>query len=735
MLMPEFEKLERNVHIRPGAGTLVGRVATSGQTVQILDAWTDPLYEIKNDARIGGVHTMLGVPLARDGVLVGVIGLARRTIQPFSEREIQLVSTFADQAVIAIENARLLTETREALEQQIATAEVLQVINSSPGDLTPVFDAILEKAHTLCDAAYGSLGLYDGERFRAVAVNSVSEAFAERLREGFSWVGNPAEPLLHGAPFVHIPDMAEINHPMHRMAVELTGASTFLTVPLRKDNILLGYITAVRQEVRPFTDKQIALLQNFAAQAVIAMENARLITETREALEQQTATAEVLGVISNSLSDTQPVFDAIVQSGLKLFPDAAISVALPIDGQVHAAALAETDPDRAEAWRRRFPFPLTREYMHSVAILDRKIVDFADVRDAAVEFGAGSANFLASGYRAITIVPMQRGEAAIGALSVVRSAPGPLSNEQLAVLKTFANQAVIAVENTRLLTETREALEQQTATAEVFQVINSSPGDLAPVFDAILEKAHALCEASFGALMTYDGERFQPVALQGVATRFWEFIGQGICPKPGDPFGRMVEGAPLSHIHDLSEVAAQYPNDALPRAAVDLGGIRTFLIVPLRKDSALLGAITAYRQEVRPFTDKQISLLQNFAAQAVIAIENARLLTETREALEQQTATAEVLEVINSSPGDLAPVFEAILEKAMTLCKAAFGGLWTYDGRSMHRAASRRFPKEAIEAFREFVPPVGAMSYEIVQGAPLVHVADVSELRGLPNQG
>jgi class 3 adenylate cyclase/putative methionine-R-sulfoxide reductase with GAF domain len=263
--------------------------------------------------------------------------------------------------------------------------------------------------------------------------------------------------------------------------------------------------------------------------------------------------------------------------------------------------------------------------------------------------------------------------------------------------------------------------------AEVLGVINSSPGELGPVFDAMLEKAHTLCEASFGELMTYDGERFHPVVHRGTPAPFREMLAPGFVPGTGDPFARMVAGSALSHIHDLWEVTEHYRDEPLPRAAVDLGGVRTLLVVPLRKANALLGVITAYRQEVRPFTDKQIALLQNFAAQAVIAIENARLLTETREALEYQTATSDVLQVISRSTFDLQPVLDTVIRTAARLCQADGGHIATRDGDVYRPLATYAVSPERDAFLRTLV--FKAENTTIVGRAiserKVIHVADM----------
>ena len=449
---------------------------------------------------------------------------------------------------------------------------------------------------------------------------------------------------------------------------------------------------------------------------------AQVIREREEALHQQAATAEILKQISSSPADTQPVFEAIVRSGLKLFPGAAIFIALPDGDKLRAAAFAEADPVRAKAWQRRWPAPLTREYMHGVAFLDRKILDIPDVREAPAELAAGAKNFLASGYRAVTIMPMMRGDAAIGTLSVVRLKPGRLSDRQIELVKSFAAQAVIAIENTRLLNELRESLQQQTATADVLKVISSSPGELEPVFQAMLEQATRVCDAKFGILFRYEGGLFHPVASLDLPPAFADFMDKqgAFAPQPGQLFGRLCQSKTVIHVVDR----ATEPNLS---PSVRYGGVRSTIAVPMLKGDELVGAFFIYRTEVRPFTDKQIELVKHFAAQAVIAIENARLLNELRESLEQQTATSEVLKVISSSQGDLDPVFQAMLENAVRICGASFGMLFRIKDGLVSAVAMVGVPSQFAEFWRrgpQRPGPRTALAH-MIEEKRTVHIADV----------
>ncbi len=640
---------------------------------------------------IGGARASLAVALRKDDQFLGVFWLHRREVRPFTERQIALLQNFAAQAVIAMENARLITETRQALEQQTATAEVLQVINSSPGDLAPVFDAMLDKAMRLCEAAFGSLFLYDGERLLAAALRSVPDGFAEFLRQPLTpEPGTALAQVINQRRLVHWADAAAQEAyferaPLAVAGVELGGVRTLIGIPLVKDTTLLGIFHLYRQEVRPFTDKQIALLQNFAAQAVIAMENARLITETREALEQQTATAEVLGVINASPGDLAPVFDAMLERALHLC-DVQFGGLWTYDGtQANPAVLRGVPPAMAEFYRT--PIRDTQGgWIYSLAH-GAPLVHVPDItaddayrvrpgRRALVELG---------GFRSTLMVPLRKDGALLGLICLYGNEARPFTDKQIALLQNFAAQAVIAMENARLITETREALDRQTATAEILGVINSSPGDLAPVFDTMLERAMRLCGAVLGHIMEYDGERFRTMALRGASPAYGEIMREPLEPgRTGGSLAALVRGEPIVHVADMMASDAYRSGNRARRALVNLGGGRTGLWVALRKDAALLGTLVLYRPEVRPFSDNEIALVTSFAAQAVIAMENARLLGELRSRTDELARSVEELRALGevgqavSSTLDLRAVLVTILNRSVALAGAEAGVIFRY---------------------------------------------------------
>ena len=719
-LVPAFLEIERRTVISPGPGTVIGRAAMTREVARIDDAWTDPLYEKKEDAKIEGNRSMIGVPLLRDGEPVVVIGLGRRRLDPFGEREIEMATTFAAQAVIAIENARLVSELRDSLQQQTATADVLKVISRSIFDLQTVLDTLVESAARLCNAERTFIYRPKDGSFHHAASYGYPKDFREfiaktPLQSGRgSVVGRTAleKTVIHVTDTLADPEFSFVRPP------NLRPSRTLLGVPLIREGTLIGVMGLARPVVKAFNAKEIELATIFADQAVIAIENTRLFEaehqrtrELSESLEQQTATSEVLRVISSSPGELEPVFEAMLENAVRIC-DAKFGLLFLSEGDAfRAVALHDAPPAYAEVRRRE---PVTRFGPGTAtdrAARTKQPVQIADIKaeSAYLNDPQRFAFVDLAGGRTVVAVPMLKENELVGVIGIYRQEVRPFTDKQIELVKNFAAQAVIAIENARLLNELRqrttdlsEAFEQQKATSDLLQVISSSPGTLQPVFQAMLENAVRICGATFGNMFLYEDDAFRAVAMYNAPEAYGNARARApFHPPPDSGLGRLVATKEVVQIADLRTEERYINRDPFTVAGVKSAGIRTLLEVPMLKEGRLVGCIVIYRQEVAPFSYKQIELVENFASQVVIAIENARLLNELRqrttdltgrtadltEALEQQTATSEVLQVISSSPGDLEPV-QCHFAKCRSSAAPKIATLWIYENGQMRRAAA-----------------------------------------------
>ena len=617
--------------------------------------------------------------------------------KPPTARKVPTTRTRAPNEIdIKKENTTLRRELADALEreketqrQQAATADVLKVISRSTFDLQKVLNTLTESACRLCDAFDAVLFMREGESLSFAAHYGPIPIDVTKWPLTRTWTNGRA---VIDRKSIHVHDLQteKAEFPDGYAMARRMGHRTSLSIPLLRGEEAIGSLTIRRSEVRPFTPRQIELAETFADQAVIAIENVRLFDEVQartrdlaESLEQQTATSEVLQIISASPGELEPVFQKMLENATRICGANFGTMALYHGDSFLTVALYNVPDAYASAQMDKPIRPHPKSGLGTL-VRTRQVVHIEDLRTQPPYLEGDPAVVAMSdlaGARTLVIVPMLRENQLIGSIGIYRQEVRPFADKQIELVANFAKQAVIAIENTRLLKELRErtddlaeSLQQQTATADVLKVINSSPGDLKLVFESILENATRICEAKFGILFLSKGDEFRAVALHGVTAEYAEARRREPIVRPGR--GTTLHMAASTRqpvqVADIRTDPA-YTDDPQRFAILDLAGARTIIAVPILKDDRLVGIINIYRTEVRPFTDKQIDLVKNFAAQAVIAIENSRLLNELRESLQQQTATADVLKVISRSTFDLQTVLDTLVESAVRLCEADHG--------------------------------------------------------------
>jgi two-component system, NtrC family, sensor kinase len=695
---PAFTDYWRQNPIRPGPNSTSGRAALEHRTVHIHDVTAEPGYEYRSVQSREGFRTVLAVPMLREGALLGVIALWKTIVEPFSDRQIELITTFADQAVIAIENVRLFKELEarnnaliESLDQQTATGEVLRVIAGTQTDAQPVFDTIAANALRLCTASNCAVFRFDGELIHVVALQNVNPQGTESVRKAYPVPpsrGNATARAILTRDVVDIPDVCEdAEYQLQGMAATV-GFRSVLAVPMLREGNPIGAISVTGADVAAFSDNQVELLQTFADQALIAIENVRLFKEleTRnrdltEALDKQTATSEILRVISGSQTDVQPVFDTIIQSAVRLLGGFSGVITQIIGEQLHLAALTSTNPSGDAAQKVLWPKSVKEDAsLHGVvitALAPHFVTDVeADRSVPPIEVAVARAR----GYRSIVAVPLLRDGRAVGSMAVTRHTPGPFSDGQLAVLQTFADQAVIAIENVRLFKELEARTHDLTrsvgelrALGEVGQAISSTL-DLQTVLSTIVARATQLSGTDAGVIYEYDEQReiFVPRATEHLEAEIVETMLTTPVRKGEGATGRLAEIQEPIQVPDI--LAA--PAESRVRGALVRAGYRALLAVPLVREDHLIGGLTVIRKATGEFAPEVIDLLRTFATQSALAIQNARLFLEIEDKSRQLAiASQHKSEFLANMSHELRTPLNAIIGFSEVLTDRMFGEL------------------------------------------------------------